>query len=1693
MTTLTVEVQPPSQDGLRSTYTMYTTWKLEQVHDKPLRPARNDEEYRLHTAALEWGLADPLVIQSSEDFQSRPRWEGRLKPFHHQARNLITFCRRLPVTLLADDVGLGKTISAGLILCELMARRKVGRALVICPKILGPQWVEELSSKFGIQASFALGDQLVDELDRGSPVVITTYESATGHLADAVTVSFDMLVLDEAHKLRNLYGSPKPPKVATVIRSALERRLFKYVLMLTATPIQNRVWDLYSLIDCLAVTRGHHNPFGPPHAFRMRFIQPGSDGRKLVHARVEEFRRVVRQYVVRTRRGDVRLSFPTRIVELRPVGLTSEEKALIKLVSSRIGHLNPLSQSSVAQAMMSSPAALATQLANMAGKDASLTGAAAEARRLAGSCARPAKLGLLLTVCEKLRSEKQDWRVVVFTHRSETQGMIGEALAALNIPTGFIRGGQARTSQQAIEDFQATPPRVHVIVSTDAGAEGVNLQAGNVLVNYDLPWNPMKVEQRIGRVQRLSSVHQHVVILSLVAAGTAEEAVVGRLTEKLQTVVASIGDIESILEAVDQGRDDPDGEEVPFERALRELVVRSLIGQDVELARKKELDSIEAARREIEAKRAELDKALGGLEHLHDAGPRMPRLERSDPSMPAQDFVLRAKRVEGATVRETHPGVFAVTVPNREAELITFDEARAEASSAQAVFMGRLRLYQPGKRDFERLVQHWVDRCGHRVFDSRSRTHAAAGELAARWCAELIEAELISFTVEEQRSKFQGRAVARAKASNGVDSFEKLVGAEYRPPSHAPVEVDPDAADPVTAEIVPGELLRGYTVPLTQAIQADPEIGEFHRFYAERLVEELAQAGTDPRLRHKVHEDFQVDVHAETVALKGICYDEITLRVAFSLRGEGEYEVVLQAVPASSQVLEEPPRVACGSTGLTVPAGCLGRCDLSGKTVLKHLLEASASGRWALRDRFVTCQVSGQRVIEDEVATSAVSEIVAHRSEFIRCQESGVLMLPSEAGTSAISDKVVRIDLLSPSEKPPHRLGLQTEFGTCDVTRRRLLCDELGTSAASGRVMDRELLQPSTRSGRLALEEELVNCEESGARLLPAEAGVCELTGRRVDTSLLGRSEVSGVHALRTELSECPVTRKKVLPRELSECQVTGTRAVDEAMEVCSVTGKHALRSELVLCEATRKPVLRSEAGTSDYSGKTVARHLLVGSHLPPGRLGLGEETVPCEVTGRRLLLDELAVSAVSGRLVGRDLLRQSAASEAWALLDEMVTCAESGVGLLPSEAVICQITGSTVDARATSRSALSGKVGLTRLFDHCAVTGTHAFPAELATCEATGVRVMPDQLGQCEVTGLRVLLSRLVACDHSGAFILDTEAAKSDLSGRQVRASLLVRSELPPHRFGLPEETLRCEVTGRFLLRDEAGVSVVSGRHAGRDLLAASDASGELALTDELVLCPETGARLLPSEVARCSESGALVDRRSLATSDLTGRRILTRLSGKCAHTGKRVLLSELETCGLTGLPVLPSEMETCAITGTRGLRERMACSDVSGRYGIPAEAFQSSVSGRVGLLDEGLRCTWLGENVLRKEAGRCTLTGRTVAKKQLNTAGQLVPLADLLDGRAEGSRNDRKLIPVLQSLDKDLKGVTSAEVVRSPGGLYAVCGEIRTRGWFGEKVRYVGLLLRIGDRPAVIGHGVQGYREAGADFIIEDELEFG
>src|SRR6266849_9087661 len=338
-----------------------------KLQTKNLRWAPGAAAYQLYRAAQEWDLVDPILIQDRQDLKFEHKWRDHIEPYRHQVQNLITFCRRLPVTLLADDVGLGKTISAGLVASELVARSRVSKILIVCPKLLGPQWQEELRTKFDIPSQIAIGRDLITAEAEETGAIITTYHSARLHLDAIPTDRFQMLVLDEAHKLRNLYGVENPPQVAKRFQKALEERRFRFVLMLTATPIQNRLWDLYSLVDLLTVARGHHNPFGSEGMFARKFIaDKREEARRLKSDAREEFRSIVYGYMSRVRRGDAQLYFPDRVVQLHRVNPTPAELELIRVIAKPIQKLNRLAQISILQALTSSPHALMAQLTTMA-------------------------------------------------------------------------------------------------------------------------------------------------------------------------------------------------------------------------------------------------------------------------------------------------------------------------------------------------------------------------------------------------------------------------------------------------------------------------------------------------------------------------------------------------------------------------------------------------------------------------------------------------------------------------------------------------------------------------------------------------------------------------------------------------------------------------------------------------------------------------------------------------------------------------------------------------------------------------------------------------------------------------------------------------------------------------------------------------------------------------------------------------------------------------------------------------------------------------------------------------------------------------------------------------------------------------------------------------------------------------------
>lgn len=1158
-----------------------------------LKLARDDAAFALHKAALEWDLQEPIVIETEEDIKSRPGWRDVLEPYFHQVRNLITFCRRLPVTLLADDVGLGKTISAGLVLSELISRNRVSKVLVICPRLLMPQWQEELKTKFHIDSIYESGQRLRRVLKRlkdgENGALITTYASARLYFDHLEKVGFQMLILDEAHKLRNLHGTDSPPQVAVRIRKSLADRTFKYVLMLTATPIQNRLWDVYSLVDLLSVARGHQNPFGTEDTFARRFIADSAvTARQLRPDRKEEFRSIVYNYMSRVRRGDAKLVFPERKVKLYRVLPTPAELKLFQLIASPIQNLNGLAQISIAKALVSSPQALSAQLKNMAEKGTiprSLYEAVAEVTKGIGITA---KLKGLDSLIAQLRTERPaDWRLIVFTERLETQRTIGEYLDRLGVSCGFISGASAKRNQETIQRFKKDPPEINVIVSTEAGSEGVNLQVANVMMNYDLPWNPMIVEQRVGRIQRLGSAHKNVAIFNAILQGTFEEHIVGRLMEKLQLAAHAIGDIESLLEAA--GLED-DGEESKFEEILRRLVIASLAGKDVEQETKLRLESITEAKKEIEREEQAINSMLGVMDDPLRKGPRAPRLSEPKRSMDVRAFVLNAFALAGLPLREERPGVF---MQDRGGERIIFDEVAVQQYIDSPV------LYRPGSQVFDRLIgQHLsANECMIEGLDSGQ--NADLNEPCKKWV------EAFGGTCEHVREKgasdrFSGVALLRLRASVAHDGYEKLVEVSCEPSA-----ATPRAIQRGTLDIAPTSLGIDLDKLVASAVQ-DADIAEFCRFYIERRTEETKGAGDDERKRAKLIDDFTPRIHPSLVGLNGSVSRTVHFEVTYRFQEHGPYVSSLAVDSRTLHIIASPALETCELTGARAPLDCMQRCAVSNRRVLKHLLVKSAiSEKSALPENMVVCSLTGKQVLSTEVEVSAVT---------------GKAIIAVEMKTSAVSGKRAETAF----------------FATCDFSKSEVLQAELATSQISGKRYRVDEEAESAVSGKRGHRAEFIRCSETGKWLLSSEAEHCEVTGVAVTPGVL---------------EKCEATSKRVVPKSLGECAITGKKVLVDLLVVGSISkvtmlknegirssrGRYCLPNEAIVCSWDGKLHHPDDMAWCSLTGAAICREYLAGT---PPCLGILKEllnrsAVRLETTGR----EEVILATLSG-LIGKGSYR---------------------------------------------------------------------------------------------------------------------------------------------------------------------------------------------------------------------------------------------------------------------------------------------------------------------------------------------------------------------------------------------------------------------------------------------------------------------
>lgn len=506
------------------------------------------------------------LVDAAAEVWSRPGFDTFLSlprlgfdPFDYQLQTAQTVLRRMRGrAILADEVGLGKTIEAGLVLSELRMRGLAGRTLVLTPAGLVEQWQEELERKFGLPTTVARRGGWDAGTDQ--PVVLASIATARREPMRSVLTAqqWDVVIVDEAHRLRNPRSASG--KLARTVTS-------RYLLLLTATPVENRLQDFYELVSLVAP-----GLLGTPQQFCTRHAGGGSSAAGPGHPHnLAELRRRSSEAMVRHRRSEVALMLPQRLAETVLVTPTDEEASLYADIASRIrqeaGEASPtrrLTLRSLARLAGSSPTAVAPTLAKAGWDD--LAGRA-------GALRRSAKTAALL---QRLRPYAEaEEKVIVFTAFRQTLDILVEEANAAGIPAAVYHGSLARRDKdKAIAAFRNEVP---VLLSTESAGEGRNLQFCHVMINMDLPWNPMQIEQRLGRLHRVGQ-HHDVVCTNLAARGTIEQQILHVLETKINLFELVVGELDMILGRVD--------DEFDFESSVFDAYVAA--GDDAEFARRLE-------------------------------------------------------------------------------------------------------------------------------------------------------------------------------------------------------------------------------------------------------------------------------------------------------------------------------------------------------------------------------------------------------------------------------------------------------------------------------------------------------------------------------------------------------------------------------------------------------------------------------------------------------------------------------------------------------------------------------------------------------------------------------------------------------------------------------------------------------------------------------------------------------------------------------------------------------------------------------------------------------------------------------------------------------------------------------------------------------------------------------------------------
>lgn len=552
-----------------------------------------------------------------------------VEPYDYQREAAIQILRTMHGRgLIADDVGLGKTIEAGLILKEYRLRGLVRKCLVVSPPALLSQLQGELREKFRMdfREFKTSGDKDGRQgtvgpagLRRADLVIV----SSNGLSRDATRTLFeqlkwDIVVVDECHHMRNHRA-----KLSRSVRSVSAQS--DYRLFLSATPFSGKVDELWAIYNAL-----DPGQLGASlDEFHRRFCvrRSGSVRRSGRYEPIaKKVREVTQRLTIRRRRQDLHIQFPGRTARRLPVSLGRYGALYKEFAAAVCGHTsNALVRHHLLQQFCSSfeslrgsstfpmlPSGLRSRLSGLRDDD------------------HPKVRRLVDDVLPRLPAGE---RVLVFTRYQASQRALERILRGDGHDARCLLG---RTRTKTVEDFRQGAFRI--LIAGEGAGEGLNLQFCSLMINFDLPWNPMRIEQRIGRIQRIGQPRREVGVINLTVAGTIEDRVLELLEQKLELFRNLQGETEQILGEVlreDSSGTDRRGRK---NRSLEAWLADMLL-QDGSI----NLRAFRAKEREIEAAKAkiaeELRKAGAGADRLVGHG-LVKHGQRKKPTPPPEELPL---------------------------------------------------------------------------------------------------------------------------------------------------------------------------------------------------------------------------------------------------------------------------------------------------------------------------------------------------------------------------------------------------------------------------------------------------------------------------------------------------------------------------------------------------------------------------------------------------------------------------------------------------------------------------------------------------------------------------------------------------------------------------------------------------------------------------------------------------------------------------------------------------------------------------------------------------------------------------------------------------------------------------------------------------------------------------------------------